>query len=82
MDKKAAYITLNEEINSIATAAEKAHILLCDLADDYFATAPRTHQEELLKLYDFERYGIIASIIFDYVYQIKEIAEKIESFED
>lgn len=81
MTKSEASLKLDDEITAICIASEKAHMLMSDLTNEYFGTAPRNHQEEMLKLHDLNRYRVISDIIFDYVYKIKEIAEKMQNYE-
>ena len=81
MNKREAYLKLEEEINDISASAEKAHLLISDLTDEFFATYPRTHDEEKMKIFEMNYYGILSEIIFDYVYRIKKTAEKIQSYE-
>lgn len=82
------YNRITDMILDISIALEKAQLMQNELNDGYFAKwEPTKKKEEVYYVaYDYDRYGVIARIGEDYIFEMKkkieELTEMVKAFKD
>ncbi|MCS5503367.1 hypothetical protein NY607_19855 [Lysinibacillus sp. A4] len=74
------YNLITDMVLDISIALEKAQLMQNELNDGYFAKwEPIKKKEEIYYVaWDYDRYGVIARIGEDYLYEIKKKIEELE----
>ncbi len=77
--KAEAVLSLDDELTSIKLDLERAELVLSDVCYEYFCKLfdPNDKDDVSRIVYDHARYKIMAEIVSDYLFSIRETLQKI-----
>ena len=73
---------IDSELLELSSSSEKAHLIACDVHNDYFGTSTLTPQNEGLFISQYGEIQIKTAVITDYTYETKKNVSKLEELND
>ena len=73
---------IDSELLELSSSIEKAHLIACDVKNDYFDKSTLTPQNEGIFISQYGEIQIKTAVIIDYTYETAEIVSRLDKLDD